>query len=68
MIRSIIEETGVKIDVDDSGRVNVASNDGPSAQRAIQRINDLTAVPEVARRIWAKLCDWLSLARSSKSS
>src|SRR4051795_9471773 len=45
MIRSIIEETGVKIDVDDSGRVNVASNDGPSAQRAIQRINDLTAVP-----------------------
>src|SRR3984893_1933751 len=42
MIRSIIEQTGVKIDVDDSGRGTVASNNGPSAQRAIQRINDLT--------------------------
>ncbi len=27
-IRGIIEQTGVKIDVDDSGRVNVASSDG----------------------------------------
>jgi polyribonucleotide nucleotidyltransferase len=55
MIRSIIEETGVKIDVDDSGRVNVASNDGPSAQRAIQRINDLTAVPEVGKTYLGKV-------------
>jgi polyribonucleotide nucleotidyltransferase len=55
MIRSIIEETGVKIDVDDSGRVNVASNDGPSAQRAIQRINDLTAVPEVGKSYLGKV-------------
>ncbi|MGZ7091171.1 MAG: polyribonucleotide nucleotidyltransferase, partial [Candidatus Angelobacter sp.] len=55
MIRSIIEETGVKIDVDDSGRVNVASNDAPSAQRAIQRINDLTAVPEVGKTYLGKV-------------
>src|SRR5579859_1605918 len=55
MIRSIIEETGVKIDVDDTGRVNVASNDGPSAQRAIQRINDLTAVPEVGKTYLGKV-------------
>jgi polyribonucleotide nucleotidyltransferase len=55
MIRSIIEETGVKIDVDDSGKVNVASNDGPSAQRAIQRINDLTAVPEVGKTYLGKV-------------
>jgi polyribonucleotide nucleotidyltransferase len=27
MIRSIIEQTGVKIDVEDSGKINVASND-----------------------------------------
>src|SRR6266705_463050 len=32
MIRSIIEQTGVKIDVSDDGRVNIASSDGPSAQ------------------------------------
>src|SRR4029077_17129323 len=48
-IRGIIEQTGAKIDVDDTGRVNVASNDGPSAQRAIQRINDLTATAEVGK-------------------
>jgi polyribonucleotide nucleotidyltransferase len=55
MIRSIIEETGVKIDVDDTGKVNVASSDGPSAQRAIQRINDLTAVPEVGKTYLGKV-------------
>ena len=55
MIRSIIEETGVKIDVDDTGKVNVASNNGPSAQRAIQRINDLTAVPEVGKTYLGKV-------------
>ena len=43
MIRSIIEQTGVKIDVSDDGRVNIASSDGPSAQKAIQIIQDLTA-------------------------
>jgi polyribonucleotide nucleotidyltransferase len=55
MIRSIIEETGVKIDVDDTGRVNVASSDGPSAQKAIQRINDITAVPEVGKTYLGKV-------------
>jgi polyribonucleotide nucleotidyltransferase len=33
MIRSIIERTGVKIDVEDDGRVNVASADGESARK-----------------------------------
>ena len=35
MIRSIIERTGVKIDVEDDGTVNVASADGESAAKAI---------------------------------
>src|SRR6266508_3191628 len=34
MIRSIIERTGVKIDVEDDGRVNVASADGAPAGRS----------------------------------
>src|SRR6266851_1225199 len=55
MIRSIIEQTGVKIDVDDTGKVNVASSDGPSAQKAIQIINDLTAVPEVGKTYLGKV-------------
>jgi polyribonucleotide nucleotidyltransferase len=47
MIRSIIERTGVKIDVEDDGRVNVASADGESAARAIGIIQELTATPEL---------------------
>ena len=54
-IRGIIEQTGVKIDVDDSGKVNVASNDGPAAAKAIQMINDLTAVPEVGKTYLGKV-------------
>jgi polyribonucleotide nucleotidyltransferase len=47
MIRSIIERTGVKIDVEDDGRVNVASADEASAQKAISIIQELTATPEL---------------------
>ncbi len=54
-IRGIIEQTGVKIDVDDTGRVNVASSDGASASKAIQMINDLTAVPEVGKTYLGKV-------------
>ncbi len=48
-IRGIIEATQVKIDVDDTGRVNVASNDEEGLQKALAMINDLTAVPEVGK-------------------
>jgi polyribonucleotide nucleotidyltransferase len=47
MIRSIIDRTGVKIDVEDDGRVNVASSDESSAQKAISIIRELTATPEL---------------------
>src|SRR5205085_1630447 len=46
-IRWIVEETGTKIDVDDDGKVTVASTDGASAQRAIDIIKGLTASPEI---------------------
>ena len=49
MIRSIIEQTGVKIDVEDSGKVNVASNDEASAAKALQIIGDLTATAEIGK-------------------
>jgi polyribonucleotide nucleotidyltransferase len=49
MIRSIIEQTGVKIDVEDSGKVNVSSNDQTSAAKALQIIGDLTATAEVGK-------------------
>lgn len=54
-IRGIIDATGVKIDVEDSGRVNVASSDADGLAKAIQMISDLTAVPEVGRTYLGKV-------------
>jgi polyribonucleotide nucleotidyltransferase len=55
MIRSIIERTGVKIDVEDDGRVNVASADETSAQKAISIIQELTATPELNKTYLGKI-------------
>ncbi len=49
VIRGIIEATGVKIDVEDSGRVNIASTDQDSAAKALQMIGDITATAEVGK-------------------
>ena len=49
VIRGIIDATGVKIDVDDTGRVNVASSDADGLAKAIQMISDITAVPEIGK-------------------
>jgi len=46
VIRSIVERTGVKIDVEDDGRINIASSDDVAAQKAIAIIQELTATPE----------------------
>jgi len=55
MIRSIIEQTGVKIDVEDTGKINVASNDESSANKALQIIRDLTATAEVGKTYLGKV-------------
>jgi polyribonucleotide nucleotidyltransferase len=55
VIRGIIEATQVKIDVDDSGRVNVASSDAEGLARALQMISDITAVPEVGKTYLGKV-------------
>jgi polyribonucleotide nucleotidyltransferase len=54
-IRGIIEATGVKIDVDDTGRVNVASSDEEGLKKAIEMISNLTAVPEVGKTYLGKV-------------
>ena len=48
-IREIQEDTGARIDIDDDGLVYIASNDGESARMAKERIEGLTATPEVGR-------------------
>ncbi len=46
-IRSITEETGAKIDIQDDGTVNIATADGEAAQKALDRIKALTAEAEI---------------------
>lgn len=55
VIRSIVAETGAKIDVDDSGRVVVMSPDGDACDRAIDRIRKLTQEPEVGQVYLARV-------------
>ncbi len=49
VIRGIIEQTGVKINVDDSGLINIASADESSAQKAIEIINGIIAEAELGK-------------------
>ena len=49
MIKKIVEETGAKIDVDDSGKVFVAAVNSESAQKAIAMIEGIVAVAEVGK-------------------
>jgi polyribonucleotide nucleotidyltransferase len=49
VIRGIIEQTGVKIEVNDDGKVNVAASDEDSANKAIQMIRDITAEAEMGK-------------------
>lgn len=48
-IKGIIEKTGVKIDIDDSGKVNIASADDEAAQKAIAIIKELTQEAEIGK-------------------
>jgi polyribonucleotide nucleotidyltransferase len=55
MIRSIVDETGCKIDVSDDGTVNIFAADGLSAQKAMQRVSDIGAVAEVGKTYLGKV-------------
>jgi len=55
VIRSIVAETGAKIDIDDSGRVVVMSPDKEACDRAIDRIRKLTEEPEVGQLYMSRI-------------
>jgi polyribonucleotide nucleotidyltransferase len=55
MIRSIVEQTGCKIDVEDDGSVKIFSSDGVAADRCIQMITDICAVAEVGKTYLGKV-------------
>ncbi len=45
MIRSITDETGVKIDIEDDGTVHIATNDAEAAKKALKIIKSITVAP-----------------------
>jgi polyribonucleotide nucleotidyltransferase len=49
VIRGLVEKTGCKIDVEDSGRINIASSNLSAAEEAKRLIEEITAVPEVGK-------------------
>ncbi len=55
MIKSIVEETGAKIDVADDGTIQIASSDENAAKKAMQIIGDLTATAEVGKTYLGKV-------------
>jgi len=55
MIRSIIERTGCKIDVEDDGRIHIASVDEASAMKAIEIVKEITAEAELGKTYLGKI-------------
>ncbi|HEY6200573.1 MAG TPA: polyribonucleotide nucleotidyltransferase [Candidatus Binatia bacterium] len=49
VIRGIVEETGVKIDVEDDGTVMIASNDEAASRRAVEMVQLIVAEPEIGK-------------------
>lgn len=49
VIRGIVEQTGVKINIDDAGIVNIASSDEESAQKAIEIVKGIVEEAELGR-------------------
>lgn len=49
VIKEIVAQTGCKIDINDDGKISIASNDGAAAQKAIDIIRGLTAEVELGK-------------------
>src|SRR5580692_3899354 len=54
-IRSIIEATGVKIDVMDDGKVHIFANSGSAGDSALQMVRDVTASAEIGKTYLGKV-------------
>ncbi|MBI5074463.1 MAG: polyribonucleotide nucleotidyltransferase [Nitrospirae bacterium] len=55
VIRGIIEQTGVKINIDDTGLISIAAVDGVAAQKAIDIINGIIAEAEIGKIYLGKI-------------
>ncbi len=55
VIKKIVEDTGVKIDIEDDGRVMIMSNDAEASARAVKTIEDIVAEVEVGKTYMGKV-------------
>jgi polyribonucleotide nucleotidyltransferase len=55
LIRSLVERTGCKIDIEDDGRVAIASVDETAAKKAVAIIEELTATAELNKTYLGKV-------------
>jgi polyribonucleotide nucleotidyltransferase len=49
VIRGIVDETGVKMDVEDDGTVTIASSDEAATRRAVEMVQRITAEAEIGK-------------------
>jgi len=49
MVKSIVAATGIKIDIEDDGRIHISSADQKAADEAIRLINEITAEAEIGK-------------------
>ncbi|MBO4947996.1 MAG: polyribonucleotide nucleotidyltransferase, partial [Peptococcaceae bacterium] len=55
VIKKIVEDTGVKIDIEDDGRVMIMSSDAEASANAVKAIEDIVAEVEVGRTYLGKV-------------
>ena len=61
MVKKIVAATGIKIDIEDDGRIHISSSDQKAADEAIRMINEITAEAEIGatyKGIVKKLMDF----------
>jgi polyribonucleotide nucleotidyltransferase len=49
MVKSIVAATGIKIDIEDDGKIHISSSDQKAADEAIRMINEITAEAEIGK-------------------
>jgi len=55
MIKKIVADTGVKMDIEDDGTVSIASTDAQASQRAVDIVNSIVKEPEIGQVFKAKV-------------
>jgi polyribonucleotide nucleotidyltransferase len=49
MVKQIVAATGIKIDIEDDGRIHISSSDQKAADEAIRMINEITEEAEIGK-------------------